>query len=118
MKCQDFETTINSLARDQLIEATARERALSHIEHCAYCAGVYADQCVVAAGVHEVVTSLVDQGASPRVEEALRIAFRQQAKQTEAPVSRIPALRWHWSRWVTGALATAILVLALLTGLV
>jgi hypothetical protein len=67
----------------------------------------------MTAGIRVAAESLADQGASPRVEEALRRAFRKQAGQFTAPGggSRPPE-NWRLSWRMAGA--AAILLLALL----
>jgi len=119
MKCQDFEATIHSLARGQSVEAHARATALAHTEQCARCAAAFDEQRALADGVHAVMASLAGQDASPRVEETLRRAFREQTGQAKASASKA-SFPW-WQRlpsWVSVALAAAaILALAFLTGL-
>jgi hypothetical protein len=119
MKCQDFEVTIHGLARGQSVEAPARAAALAHIEQCARCAATFDEQRALADGVHAVMAGLAEQGASPRVEETLRRAFRKQEARTEASARKAFTSWWRRRpRWAGVTLAaTAILALALLTGL-
>ncbi len=114
MKCQDFEPIIISLARGKLVEASARETALAHLERCARCATTFDEQQTLTAGIRVVAESLSSQGASAHIEETLRQAFREQARQFTSPLSK----RYlHWPRWTVGAAAAAaILLLALLIG--
>jgi hypothetical protein len=112
MKCQEFEPIIISLARGQLVEAASRETALAHLDRCARCASAFDEQRALTAGIRVAAESLANQGASARVEEALRQAFREQARQftaTEVGLRR--------PRWTFGLAAAAILLLALLAGM-
>jgi hypothetical protein len=119
MKCQDFEATIHGLARGQSVEASARATALAHIGQCARCAAAFDEQRAVTDGVHAVMASLAEQGASQHVEESLRRAFREQTGQAKASASKTFSSWWQRGpRWANVALATtAILLLTLLTGL-
>jgi hypothetical protein len=116
MKCQEIEPIIISLARGQSVEAAAREEALVHLDRCARCAIAFEEQQALTAGIRVAAESLANQGASPRVEEALRRAFREQLERVTA--IRIPpesSENWRWSWRVIGAAgAMAILLLALL----
>jgi hypothetical protein len=111
MKCQEFEPIIINMARGQLTETAARESALAHLERCAGCASAYEEQQALSAGIRVAAESLANQGASARVEEALRFAFRERARRFTAP-----EIKHRWPRWTVGAAAAAILVVALLIG--
>lgn len=111
MKCQEFETIIINLARGQLTEAAARETALAHLERCARCSIAFDEQQALSAGIRVAAESLANQGASARVEEALRFAFRERARRFTAP-----KIKPRWQRWTVGAAAAAILVVAILIG--
>jgi hypothetical protein len=117
MKCQEFESIIISLARGQSVEAAARETALAHLDQCARCASAFEEQQALTAGIRVAAESLANQGASARVEEALRFAFREQVGRfTAKEINPQPTENWRWSRWVIGAAAAAILLLAFLAG--
>jgi hypothetical protein len=111
MKCQEIEPIIINIARRQLTEAAARETALAHLERCARCAIAFEEQQALSAGIRIAAESLANQGASARVEEALRIAFRERAGRFKAS-----EIKPRWPRWTIGAAAAAILLLALLAG--
>ena len=44
MKCEDFESNINELAREQIMEASVRAQTLAHREECEACARQLEDQ--------------------------------------------------------------------------
>ena len=109
MSCQHFETIITDLAREQLMDAAARERALAHAETCARCAARLADERTLTAGLQ--ATAGAREEAPARVETALRAAFRRHidiVEKTPAAVNSTPANTWRWSRrWVGAAAAAA-----------
>lgn len=113
MNCQDFETTILSMARAQLLEASARRQALAHIAECPACADRLAEQQTLTAAVRATAKSLRDETASAHVEQSLRAAFRKQAS-----AAAFGHVQPHRRRWPTRTLAAvaAILLLFLLAG--
>jgi hypothetical protein len=111
MKCDEIEPVIINLARGQLTEAAARETALAHLERCASCSIAFEEQKALSAGIRVAAEKLANHGASARVEEALRFAFRERARRFTAP-----EIKPRWQRWIVGAAAAAILVVALLIG--
>src|SRR5262245_29877859 len=118
MKCREFEPIIIDLARGRSVEAMARATALAHLDRCARCVSAFEEQLALTAGIRVATESLANQGASPRVEDALRRAFREQAERLKAPASRASgraSVIWRWSWRLAGA--AAILLLALLAGL-
>jgi len=117
MKCHEFEAIIISMARRQLVEAAVRETAGAHLDRCVRCADAFEEQQAITAGIRVAAESLASQGASPRVEETLRRAFRERAwRLSERRITPQPAENGRWSRRVIGAAAAAILLLALLAG--
>lgn len=116
MNCQDFEPIILSMARAQLLEASARRQTLAHIAQCPDCADRLADQQTLSAAVRATAKSIRHEEASASVEHSLRTAFRKQASAATANGS-VPA---HTRQWPQRALAAAaaVLLLALLAGAV
>lgn len=116
MKCQEFEPIIICMARGQLIEAAAREKALAHLDCCARCAIAFEEQQALTAGIRVAAENLANEGASARVEEALRFAFRKEVgRVTVRRPNPRSSMNQRWSRWAIGA-AAAILLLALQAG--
>jgi len=115
MKCQEFEPIIISLARGQLVETSARETALGHLERCAHCAIAFEEQQALTVGIRVAAESL-PRGASAQVEVALRRAFREQAGRF-VTTGINPQTKWNWLRsWRLVGAAAAIILLALLAG--
>ncbi len=116
MNCQDFETTILSMARAQLLEASARRQALAHIAQCPACADVLAEQQALTAAVRATAKNIRDEGASAHVEQSLRAAFRQQMGAAPAlsygGIARIRIRQWPQPALVAVAAALLIILLA------
>ncbi len=96
MNCQDFEATILSMARAQLLDSAARRQTLAHIATCQACADLLADQQTLTAIVRQTARSLREENASVQVEGALRAAFRKQTLAAAAPVANSSVVR----RWL------------------
>jgi hypothetical protein len=112
MNCQDFEKLALALARNSLLDATARERGLIHTEDCERCAARLAEERALLAGVRAVVADLAGEEPPERVETALLAAFRA---RTAAPASSTvvptPSRARNWSSWKLAAVAAGILIL-------
>lgn len=78
MNCQIFETVVNDLARQQMMEADAREQALAHSGDCEACALRLALERRLTLGLRALATEMKFVSASDRVEQHLREAFRSQ----------------------------------------
>jgi hypothetical protein len=118
MNCQDFETTMISMARAQLLEATACRQAIAHIAQCPACADKLAEQQALTAAVRATAKSLRDEEASAHIEQSLRAAFRKQAGA--APAFQYgsygsfgPAHTRRWSKQALAAVAAAVLLFLL-----
>jgi hypothetical protein len=115
MNCPDFERMIVDLARDQIMEASARESGLAHAQDCARCAARLADERVLTQGLRSLAMSVQQVEAPARVETMLLAAFRERDKAALLKPAVQPApvvARTHW-RWATGiAAAVALLFVA------
>jgi hypothetical protein len=106
MNCQDFEKLALALARNSLLDATAREQGLIHMEGCERCAARLAEERALLARMRAVVEEMAGEGPPARVETALLAAFRAQSAIVSAP-SRAR----YWSNWKFAAVAAGILIL-------
>jgi len=77
MNCQNFESIITDLTRDQIIEATVRQAAIDHAEHCAVCGRRFADENTLTAALRDVAMETQVCKPSANLEEALLKAFRE-----------------------------------------
>jgi hypothetical protein len=114
MNCHDLEGIVNDLARGQIMEASAREKALAHTESCACCAMRLDDERALTAGLRAVTAGTAAEEASPLIASALLTAFREQHSAKPAPVfvgARYSARRWAYV--AVGAAAVAVIVMLL-----
>ena len=112
MNCQDFEKLALALARNSLLDATARDQGLVHTEVCNRCAALLADERALLARVRAVAADMAGEEPPARVDALLLAAFRAQTAAT-ASSTVIPARGrvWRWSSWKLAAVAAGILIL-------
>ncbi len=104
MNCQIFETVVNDLAREQMMEANARDEAIAHSGDCEACALRLSLEHRLTSGLRALAAEMKSASASARVEEQVLAAFRSQS--FFAPATR-PA---HPNRyWLVAAAAVVLL---------
>jgi hypothetical protein len=108
MNCQEFEASINDLARDQIMDAASRTRALAHSEGCAECAARLADERMLSAGLRYLAASASTEQAPARIESALLAAFRERNVPVVTPINGR-----RLSRWAIAAAAAILILIAL-----
>ena len=117
MNCQEFEASINDLARDQIMDAASRARALAHSEGCAECAARLSDERMLSAGLRYLAASAGDEQAPARIEAALLAAFRERNATVPTRTAPAPAVtpinRRPLSRWAIAAAAAILILIAL-----
>jgi hypothetical protein len=116
MNCHDLEGTVHDLARGQMMDASLREKALSHIESCGCCSVRLADERSLTAGLRHVAATAEE--APARVETALLAEFREQRKAvpaTAVSVTLPPGRRWLYAAAGIAAIALIVVLLALVT---
>jgi hypothetical protein len=79
MNCQDFETIIIEIARDRLMDASARERGLEHVQKCSPCAILLVEERALSWDLRALSARGGAEEIPARIETALLSAFRQQA---------------------------------------
>lgn len=102
MNCQSFETIVDDLAREQLIEATVREEALAHIDACSSCAARLSEERSLTAHLRALAADMNSLKAPERVESFLLAAFNEQRLSP-------PARRRRWN-YLSVAAAAVLLV--------
>lgn len=122
MNCQEFENIIIDLARGQMMDAALRESGLAHRETCARCAARLADEQALTAGLRALSASTESEAAPPRIEAALRAAFRTPHPQVAADDRAValaavafiqpPSPASQWRRWAVAAAAVILVALA------
>ncbi len=105
MNCQIFETVVNDLAREQMIEANAREQALAHSADCETCALRLALERRLTFGLRALAAKMKSVSASSGVEQHLIEAFRIQT--TSFPPTRATSRRQYW-----GVAAAAVVLIS------
>lgn len=79
MNCLTFSELASDIARDQMMEASARAQALAHVRDCASCAAWLNAQQRLTADLRELVSATNDENASNAVWENLSAAFDTRA---------------------------------------
>lgn len=113
MNCHDFEAIACELAREQLMDAAQREKALAHSASCARCEARLADGRALTSGLRFVATA-AKEAAPARVQAALLVAFRQQQAEAVAAPPRIARRRWLYAAASVAAIALIVMLLALM----
>src|SRR5262245_24235757 len=110
MNCQEFEYTVNDLARAQLMDAAERDRSLAHAEVCSVCAARLINEHALAAGLKALAADSENQSAPSQIEAALLAAFRQQTARAKIGVISSPTRHWQIRTWAWAAAAAVLLV--------
>ncbi|MEK6299421.1 MAG: hypothetical protein AABO41_01765 [Acidobacteriota bacterium] len=114
MNCQSFEAAVIDLARDQMMEASARNRALAHAVTCEMCSARLVDEQALTAGLRKFAETRED--APARVEGSLRDAFRAMtAAPAEPVITRTESGSRSWLRWAAAAAVIVLVALLALT---
>ncbi|MEK6286143.1 MAG: hypothetical protein AABO57_10415 [Acidobacteriota bacterium] len=111
MNCHELNSVVNDLARDQMMDASLREKALSHAASCAGCATRLADERALTTGLRRVAEAVEE---APRgVETALLAAFREQHSTMTVPFASARSTVRRWVYLAAGVAAAAAIVMAL-----
>src|SRR4030095_9883840 len=116
MNCQDFEKSVLSLARNQLLDAAVRVESLAHTEVCVRCAARLAEERALLDGMGLVVAEIAQAEAPARVEAALIAAFRAQAERRDTAGGQTLPVKSRWGQWRMVAAWAAVVLLAVLLG--
>jgi hypothetical protein len=104
MNCQNFEMIVNDLARQQMMEANARDQALAHTDECEQCAIRLSDERALSQKLRDLTSEMGGLEAPGRIEGELLAAFRMQKF-----VGPAPSANRSWAYWAT-AIAAAVLL--------
>lgn len=107
MNCQKFEDIVNDIAREQIIDAGAREAALRHSEGCEHCTARLEDDRALTLHLRGLAASMEGFDAPARVEARLLAAFDELALIHLAP--QVSARRYR-ARYLIGAIAAGLLI--------
>jgi hypothetical protein len=89
MKCQEFQSNVDGLARGALSDARTRDAAAAHEEECGACAARLADERALTAGLRALAASMSEASAPARAEAALLSAFRSRDAAAAASVEGV-----------------------------
>ena len=108
MNCQNFESIVNELARQQRMQAHVREQALAHTSDCQVCALRLADERALTQKLRAVTSEMNEMEAPARIEGELLAAFRQH----KSAGTRRSAIH-DWRYWATAAAAVLLIVIGI-----
>jgi hypothetical protein len=109
MNCQSFESNVSELAREQTMEASVREQAITHSRECKTCALKLEDERLLAERVRALAAEMKLAQAPARGEEQLLVAFRSH-RVTTARLSKTNHRRY----WVAVAAAVVLLLVGVI----
>ncbi len=109
MNCQNFESIVDELARQQMMEANLREQALAHTDECEVCALRLEDERALTQKLHAVTTEMSGVEAPVRIETELLAAFRKH-KFTNPFTKRGRSAIHDWRYWATATAAAVLLI--------
>ena len=104
MNCEEFQTIVGDLAREQIMEVRVRTKALVHRANCDRCARRLEDEHNLTAGLRSLADQMKLLEAGPQVESQLLAAYRNRIDFRPALVHS-----HRWLYWV-GAAAAVLLV--------
>jgi hypothetical protein len=108
MNCQNFESIVNELARQQIMEANVRDLGLRHSEECEVCAVRLADECALTQRLRALASEMTGVEAPAMIEDELLAAFRKN-KFTQPR----PSANYAWRYWATAAAAVLLIVIGI-----
>lgn len=109
MNCQVFETVVNDLAREQMVEVNARNQALAHSGDCEACALRLAVERRLSFGLRILAAEMKSRSAPAQVENHLRAAFRG---QTSPITGKRAASRSRY--WIVAAAAVFLIAFGII----
>jgi len=106
MNCQNFEMIVNDLARQQMMEANARDQALAHTDECEQCAIRLSDERALSQKLRELTSEMGRLEAPGRIEGELLAAFRKQKFVEPRPSANHS--RAYWATAIAAAVLLAV----------
>lgn len=118
MNCNNFEAIISDVAREQMLEASVRQHALSHMEECTDCAARLENERALTEGLKALAAGFEQMEAPAHVEANLLAKFRERkaAENSTAVVVPMPERVSRWQRWYPQAAAAAVLLMFAIGG--
>lgn len=112
MNCQNFESLVNELARQQRMQAHVREQALAHTSDCQVCALRLADERALSQKLRAVSSEMNEMEAPARIETELLAAFHKH-KLTNQFTRRGRSAVHNWRYWAATAAAVLLIVIGI-----
>jgi hypothetical protein len=110
MKCQNFETILIDLARDQMMDSSLREQALAHKNECEACASRLDLEQQLTIGLRALADEMKPLSAPAPVEQHLLEAFREQKS-----LLPIASASGRGRYWLIAAAAAVLIVFGIVT---
>ena len=110
MNCERFENLVSDLARDEMMAASDRTAALTHVAECESCERVWEDQRRLTGTLRALAEKMSSAAAPVHIEQRLLATFRQ--RET---VGTFPARKQWWPHWAGAAAAALLLAFGVLT---
>ncbi|MGH9873614.1 MAG: hypothetical protein ACRD9S_14290 [Pyrinomonadaceae bacterium] len=110
MNCEDFETNVNDLAREQVMEATVRADALTHRDECDACARRLEDESALSFRLRALATD-TNAVTVPALGSELLTALRSRQATMVRPSG---TASWQSRAVITAAMAVAAMVLVVI----
>ncbi|HEV7682377.1 MAG TPA: hypothetical protein VGO68_09675 [Pyrinomonadaceae bacterium] len=104
MNCEAFESNVNDLARERLLDASVRARALAHRDECETCARRLVEESALSFGLR-ALASQTKTVAVPVPDNELFAALRKR----QAPINATAVGSWRY--WATAGVAVAAMML-------
>lgn len=108
MNCQNFESVVYDLARQQMMEANLRDSALLHTDECELCAVRLAEERALTQVLHAVASEMTGVEAPGRVEAELLAAFRGNKS-----IQPKRSANYNGRYWATAAAAVLLIVVGI-----
>jgi hypothetical protein len=108
MNCQNFESIVTDLARQQIMEASVREQALAHSADCEACAQSLADERDLTQKLRAVANEMSEFEAPAHIEGELLAAFHK-GKVAQPRHSK----NYAWRSWATAAAAVLLIAIGI-----
>ncbi len=114
MNCNSVEEKLSAIARGQLFDAENKREALAHTEYCVPCAERLNREQILSSQLKTFTVAMSEVSASPKIETALREAFKTKSTQTKV-VQFAPHRKNQRGVWaVGGAIAASFLAIGVL----
>jgi hypothetical protein len=112
MNCEKFQTVVNDLAREQMMEASERASAQAHVAECDSCASSWEEERSLTAGLRTLADEMKLVAAPPQIEARVLAAFRDRGTGTSTvkPVVVTIHPRRPPARYWVAAIAALLLV--------